>query len=149
MAVLVRVVRILCLDIGSKRIGVAVSDPMGWTAQPLGVIARKTKMRDFDEIFKYISQTEAERLLIGVPLDSDGGIGKSAKKILELVKEIEAFLKEKELDIPIETWDESYSTVEAETHLIGADVSRKKRRKVIDKMAAQRILTDYLESKKT
>lgn len=140
--------RILCLDIGTKRIGVAVSDPMGWTAQPLGVIQRKTKLRDFDEIFKYIKQTEAEKVVIGLPLDSDGGIGKSAKKILDLVKEIGIFLKEKGCDIPIETWDESYSTVEAETHLIGADVSRKKRRKVIDKMAAVMILRDYLESKR-
>jgi putative Holliday junction resolvase len=140
-------VRILCLDIGTKRIGVAVSDPMGWTAQPLGVIQRRTKMRDFDEIFKYISRTEAERIVIGIPLDSDGGIGKSAKTVMDLIGEIEVFLKDKGLNIPIETWDESYSTVEAETHLIDADVSRKKRRKVIDKMAAQRILTDYLESK--
>lgn len=139
--------RILCLDIGSKRIGVAVSDPMGWTAQPLGVIVRKTKMRDFDEIFKYIRQTEAQKLLIGIPLASDGGIGTAAKKVLDLAKEIEAFLKEKGCSIPIETWDESYSTVEAETHLIGADVSRKKRRKVIDKMAAVMILKDYLEFK--
>lgn len=120
---------------------------MGWTAQPLGVIQRKTKMRDFDEIFKYIKQTEAEKVVIGLPLDSDGGMGKSAKTIMGLVKEIETFLKQKGSDIPVETWDESYSTVEAETHLIGADVSRKKRRKVIDKMAAVMILKDYLESK--
>jgi putative Holliday junction resolvase len=140
--------RILCLDIGTKRIGVAVSDPMGWTAQPLGVIQRKTKMRDFDEIFKYITETRAEKLLVGVPLDSDGGIGRSAKNILGLVDGIRAFLKDKDCGIPIETWDESYSTADAESHLIGADVSRKKRRKVIDKMAAQMILTDYLESKR-
>ena len=140
--------RILCLDIGTKRIGVAVSDPMGWTAQPLGVIRRKTKMRDFDEIFEYINQTGAEKLVIGVPLATDGGIGKAAKAVLDLVEEIRVFLKEKDREVPIETWDESYSTVEAETHLIGANLGRKKRRKVIDKMAAQRILTDYLESKK-
>jgi len=140
--------RILCLDIGSKRIGVAVSDPMGWTAQPLGVIERKTKMRDFDEIFKYIRKIQAEKVIVGIPLDSDGGIGSSAKKMLELVKEIGAFLKESGSDIPIETWDESYSTVEAENHLIRADLSRKKRRKVIDKMAAVMILKDYLESKR-
>lgn len=119
---------------------------MGWTAQPLGVIGCKTKMRDFDEILKYIRETKAEKVIVGIPLDSDGGVGSSAKKILELVREIETFLKEKGCDIPIETWDESYSTVDAETHLIGADVSRKKRRKVIDKMAAVMILRDYMDS---
>ncbi|MCI0481463.1 MAG: Holliday junction resolvase RuvX [Candidatus Dadabacteria bacterium] len=138
----------LCLDIGTKRIGVAVSDPMGWTAQGVGVIERKTKMRDFDEIFKYIKSLQAEVLLVGLPLDPEGGIGRSAKTVLGLIDEIRAFLKERGCEISIETWDESYSTADAETHLIGADVSRKKRRKVIDKMAAQRILTDYLEFRK-
>lgn len=140
--------RILCLDIGTKRIGVAVSDPMGWTAQGVGVIERKTKMRDFDEIFKYITSSQAEKLLVGIPLDQDGGIGRSARNVLGLIDDIRAFLKDKGCEIPVETWDESYSTAEAESHLIDADVSRKKRRKVIDKMAAQMILARYLESKR-
>lgn len=139
--------RILCLDIGSKRIGVAVSDPMGWTAQGVATIVRKTKKRDFEEIFKYIRQTEADKIVVGIPLDSDGGIGSAAKRITDLIEEIDAFLKEKGCAIPIETWDESYSTVDAEAHLIEADVSRKKRRKVIDKIAAVMILKGYLESK--
>jgi len=139
--------RILCLDIGTKRIGVAVSDPFGWTAQPLATIKRTTKMRDFDEILKYIRQTEAQKMVVGIPLDANGGIGQSARKILEIVKEIEAFLRQLGCDVPVETWDESYSTADAQAHLIGADVSRKKRRRVIDKMAAVMILKDYLESK--
>ncbi len=141
------VMRILCLDIGTKRIGVAVSDPMGWTAQPLGVIGRKTKKRDFDEILKYITETKAEKLLVGIPLDSEGGIGTSAKKILGLMEEIGAFLKDNGCHIPVETWDERYSTADAEAHLIGADVSRRKRRRVIDKMAAVMILKDYLDNR--
>jgi putative Holliday junction resolvase len=140
--------RILCLDIGTKRIGVAVSDPMGWTAQPLVTIQRKTKKHDFIEILKYMKQTHAERVVVGIPLDSDGGMGEEARKILALIKELEAFLGENVCSVPIETWDESYSTVDAENHLIGADVSRKKRRKVIDKMAAVMILKDYLEAKR-
>lgn len=139
--------KILCLDVGTKRIGVAASDPLGMTAQALTTINRTVKKRDFEEIFKYIKSENIQRIIVGLPLDEEGGIGTQAKKILKFINELELFLKEKEYVIPVETWDERYSTADADAHLIGLDVSRKKRRKVIDKMAAVMILKDYLESK--
>jgi putative Holliday junction resolvase len=140
--------KILCLDVGSKRIGVAASDPLGITAQPVATINRTVKKRDFEEVFKYIKSKNITRLIVGLPLDEDGNIGKQAKKVLKFVKELELFLKEKEYVIHVETWDERYSTADADAHLINLDVSRKKRRKIIDKMAAVMILKDYLESKR-
>ena len=142
-------VRILCLDIGTKRIGVAVSDPMGWTAQPLATIPRKTRKHDFIEILNYIKHTTAEKIVIGIPLDSEGEPGDSARNIMAFVGELEKFLGENGCAIPIETWDESHSTADAEAHLIGADLSRRKRRRVIDKMAAVMILKDYLETNRS
>ena len=83
------------------------------------------------------------------PLNEEGEIGPQAQKILDFIKEFELYLKEHNYVIPIETWDERYTTAEAEAHLIEWDVSRQKRRQVIDKMAAVMILKDYLEAKRT
>lgn len=138
--------KILCLDVGTKRIGVAASDPLEITAQGITTISRTTKERDFAEIFKYIAHEEAEKVIVGLPLDEEGKIGSSAKKVLVFIEELKAFLEEKGCVVPIETWDERYSTARAEEQLIKFDVSRKKRKRVIDKMAAVMILRDYLEA---
>lgn len=139
-----RLVRILCLDIGSKRIGVAVSDPLGWTAQGLTTIVRKDLHRDMGEIIKLCNEYEVKRIIIGMPLDAEGGYGPAARRVVAIQKKLEEYLERQALSIPVETWDERYSTAEAEERLLAADVSRAKRRRVIDKMAAVVILESYL-----
>lgn len=138
--------RILCLDIGTKRIGVAASDPMGWSAQPIKVIVRRGGARDLDEIASLCRELEATRLVVGSPLDAEGAEGPQAQKVRAFVERVRERLSGAGLDIPIEMWDERFSTQEAEGRLIGADVSRARRREVIDKMAAVVILEDYLRA---
>jgi putative Holliday junction resolvase len=138
--------RIVCLDIGTKRIGVAASDPLGITAQPQGVLARKGGESDFERIAEICRQREAELLLIGMPLDAEGDEGAQAEKVKRYAVRLEAYLKSHGLDLRLELWDERYSTAEAEARLISADVSRTKRKRVIDKMAAVVILEDYLST---
>ncbi|MFA4875372.1 MAG: Holliday junction resolvase RuvX [bacterium] len=138
--------RILCLDIGSKRIGVAATDPMGWSAQGIAVIERRGGAADLDEIEQRCRELEADLLLVGLPLDAEGGVGPAAAKVQAFAEKLRSHLAKDGIDIPMEFWDERYSTVEAEERLIAADVSRAKRKRVIDKMAAVAILEDYLAS---
>lgn len=134
--------RIMGLDIGDKTIGVAVSDAFGWTAQGVKVIRRQDLEDDIRELEEVIKNYEVTELVVGLPKNMNGTIGERAQKVLELVE----VLKEA-LQLPIHMWDERLSTVEAEKHLIAADVSRAKRKKVIDKMAACIILQGYLSSR--
>ena len=139
--------RILCLDIGEKRIGVAASDPFGWIAQPVEVISRSKILNDFNRIVFLCRDLSADLLLVGIPLDSEGGLGPQARKIQKFVDKLSLHLNESGITIPIEYWDERYSTAEAEQRLIENDLSRAKRKRVIDKMAAVVILEGYLFSK--
>jgi putative pre-16S rRNA nuclease len=136
--------RILCLDIGSKRIGVAASDPMGWTAQGICVIERRGG--ELKEIADLCREMDVDLILVGMPFDENGEKGPAAKKVDGFVIKLKEHLMGQGLDLPIEAWDERYSTAVAEERLIAADVSRAKRRKVIDKMAAMVILEDYLQA---
>ncbi|WP_027340183.1 Holliday junction resolvase RuvX [Halonatronum saccharophilum] len=133
--------RIMGLDLGDKRTGVAVSDRMGWTAQGKEVIEVKSVEEDIEYIIELVAKYEAEKVVVGLPKNMDGSLGPRANKVLDFVEK----LKEK-VDIPVVTWDERLSTVAVERTLISADVSRKKRKKVIDKMAAVIILQNYLDS---
>jgi len=141
--------RILCLDIGSKRIGVAVSDPLGITAQGVGVIERRGDERDFLSIIDKAREFGTELLLIGLPLNEEGEVGPQAAKVQAFAERLRNAMQTAGLDTPMEMWDERYSTAEAQRRLIEADVSRARRREVIDKMAAVAILEDYLDSKGT
>ena len=132
--------RVLALDAGEKRIGVAVSDPLGIIAQGVTVISRKDPETDLNEIKKIAEEYKADSIVVGMPVNMDGTKGRSAEKVAEFVET----LKEK-FAIPVYTYDERLSTKESEKFLISADVSRKKRKSVIDKMAAQLILESYLE----
>ena len=134
------IARILALDVGQKRIGVAVSDPLGITAQGAGVITRKNIEDDINEVKKYIDEYKAESIVVGMPINMDGTKGESAKKVTEFVETVSSGL-----NIPVVTYDERLSTKESEKFLISSDVSRKKRKSVIDKIAAQLILESYLE----
>ena len=132
--------RILGLDVGTKTIGVAVSDEMGWTGQGIGTIRRTNIRADFAELDKYLQKYRVEKIVVGIPRNMDGSIGTSAEQVYSFIER----LKEK-FSIPIDTWDERLSTVAAERALLEADMSRSKRKKVIDKVAAVLILQGYLD----
>lgn len=131
--------RILCLDYGEKRIGVAVSDPLGFTAQPVGVIGQ-----DIEELKKIIEKYgEVSEIVVGLPKTMRGEIGPRAETTLQYVE----LLKEK-FGIPIVTWDERLTTVSAARALHEAGLDSRKQRKIIDKVAATFILQSYLDRKK-
>ena len=131
--------RIMGFDVGSHTIGVAISDELGMTAQGVKTIKRKSMEEDLREISTIIAQFNIEKIVVGLPVNMDGTIGKQAEMIFQWIK----ILKEK-FSLPVETWDERLSTVEASRVLLAADLSRKKRKKVIDKLAAVLILQGYL-----
>lgn len=135
--------RIMGLDVGDKRIGVAMSDPMGWTAQGITTIYRQeNKNSDIDDIKKIIDEYKVDKIVIGLPKNMNNTLGPQGEKVIEYSKKIESF------NIPIAFIDERLSTVTAERTLIMADVSRSKRKTVVDKLAAQVILQTYLDSAK-
>ena len=132
--------RVMGLDVGSRTIGVALSDPLGWTAQGLEVIRRKNLAQDMFRLKEIMKEFEVSGIVVGVPLNMNGTVGPQAESVLGFIEEFRT-----ETGMPVETWDERLSTVAAEKMLISADVSRSKRKKVIDKMAAVMILQGYLD----
>lgn len=132
--------RILGLDVGDRTIGVAVSDEFGWTAQGLKIIRRTDDDADLAELREIIQEYEIEEIVVGLPKNMDGSIGPRG----EICKAFAANLKEK-LNLQVSLWDERLSTVAAERMLLEADTSRKKRKKVVDKIAASFILQGYLD----
>ena len=131
--------RFIGLDIGGRRIGVAVSDPSGLTAQPLTVIIRKDDDKAVSDIIKLAAEYEAEEIVYGVPLETDGDYGAQA----ELTQDFA--IKLKDAGLAVKGHDERYSTAEAERILIDQDVPRRKRRDIVDKIAASIILQGYLD----
>ncbi len=132
--------RIIGLDIGDKTIGVAVSDPLGLTAQGITTIHRKGKEKDALELQKIISEYSAELILSGLPKNMNGTIGEQGEKVIRFCN----FL-EKRLNVKVEYWDERLTTVAAHRAMIEADLSREKRKKIVDKLAAVYILQGYLD----
>jgi putative Holliday junction resolvase len=128
------------LDIGSRTIGVAISDELGITAQGLKTLKRKSMEEDLREIATIIRQFEIGRIVLGLPKKMDGTLGTQAEVIFNWMR----FLMEK-IHVPVDTWDERLSTVGASKILLEADLSRRKRKKVIDKLAAVLILQGYLD----
>jgi putative Holliday junction resolvase len=135
--------RTLALDVGTKTIGVAVSDEHGITANGLTTIRRRAMKNDLDALSRIIEEYKPSEILIGIPYNIDGAISKRGKEILTF-----AGILKRTFSLHIELWDESYSTADAEKVLLEANLSRKKRKRVIDKMAAVFILRDYLEQKR-
>ncbi|MDT2762459.1 Holliday junction resolvase RuvX [Aerococcus urinaeequi] len=135
--------RYLGLDVGSKTVGVAVSDPFGWTAQGVEIIPIDEELEDFglDRLGELIAEYKVEALVLGLPKNMNNTIGpraEASQKYGQLV--IDRF------DLPVFYQDERLTTVQAERMLIANDVSRKKRKKVIDKLAAVLILQNYLDA---
>lgn len=131
--------RILALDYGTKRIGVALSDELGWTAQPLETFERRTLDRDIAHIAALVGSHSVERVVLGLPLQLDGREGLAVQAMRTFVVRLEAGLS-----VPVVLWDERMTTKAAEDLLIAADVSRKKRKGVIDRIAAAILLQSYL-----
>ncbi|CAI8953464.1 MULTISPECIES: Holliday junction resolvase RuvX [Priestia] len=136
--------RVLGLDVGTKTIGVAVSDEMGWTAQGIETIkiADEQMEQSYPRLQQLIDEYSVEKIVVGLPKNMNGTIGPRGEACIEFADNV----KEK-LNIETMMWDERLSTMAAERVLLSADVSRKKRKKVIDKMAAVMILQGYLNSK--
>jgi putative Holliday junction resolvase len=132
--------RIIGLDVGEVRIGVAVSDPLGITAQAREVLTVRSPEEDAKAIDSIVTETGAVRLVVGLPLDQNGEVGSQAEKVLAFLETLREVL-----DIDIVTQDERFSTAAAERSLIGANMRRKKRKSVIDMVAAQHILQTYLD----
>jgi putative Holliday junction resolvase len=133
-------VRIGGLDVGDKTIGVALSDELGWTAQGLEVIRRKSLEQDLARLDEIARQYGVERWVVGMPRNMNGTYGPRA----ELTRAFMQSLAEHSR-LPVEPYDERMTTMAAERVLLEADVSRAKRRRVIDKMAAAVILQGYLD----
>ena len=135
--------RALGLDAGDRTIGVAVSDLLGLTAQGVETIRRTTLEKDIARLQELMSQYETKTLIMGYPKNMNGTEGPRCEFVKELAEEI----RRAEPETEIVFWDERLSTVAASRSLIEADISRKKRKKVIDKMAAVFILQGWLDSK--
>ena len=136
--------RVLGLDVGTKTIGVAVSDEMGWTAQGIETIkiADEQMEQSYPRLQQLIDEYSVEKIVVGLPKNMNGTIGPRGEACIEFADNV----KEK-LNIETMMWDDRLSTMTAERVLLSADVSRQKRKKVIDKMAAVMILQGYLDSK--
>ncbi|MBD8975883.1 Holliday junction resolvase RuvX [Veillonella magna] len=132
--------RIMALDVGSRTIGVACSDALYMTAQGVETIRRTSWAKDFERLLQLINDYEVEEIVVGMPRNMNGTKGERAEKTEEFVERLKEVTT-----LPITYWDERLSTVMAERSLIAADVSRRKRKAVIDKMAAVVILQGYLD----
>lgn len=132
--------RVMALDFGERRIGVAISDPTGTLATPHTVIRRRSKVEDFAAVAHLVAELEAERVVVGLPLSLNGEIGPQARRVMRYTQALK-----QTLDVPVELFDERYSTVTADELLTE---SGRKRRVPIDAAAAAVILQDYLESQR-
>ncbi len=133
--------RILGLDIGDRTIGVAVCDPLGLTAQGITTIRRKSTEKDLEELKKICEEYSVESIVAGLPKNMNGTLGPQSEKVIsfcDLIKE--------DINLPINMWDERLTTVAAHRAMLEADLSRAKRKKIVDKMAAIYILQGYLDS---
>ncbi|HHZ03166.1 MAG TPA: Holliday junction resolvase RuvX [Tissierellia bacterium] len=132
--------RLMGLDVGDKTIGVAVSDLLMITAQGVTTIKRTSIKKDMAELKKLIDQYQVTKIIVGIPKMLDGTIGVQGEKVLEFLEKMK-----KHIDLPVELEDERFTTTMSERMLIEADVRRKKRKEVIDKLAAVQILSSYMQ----
>ena len=136
--------KILGLDVGSKTVGIAISDLMGWTAQGLDTLRINEEQDDLgiDQLVKIIKDNQVGTVVIGLPKNMINSIGFRGEASIKYKEKLQESIP----SIDIVMWDERLSTMAAERSLLEADVSRQKRKKVIDKMAAVFILQGYLDS---
>ena len=134
-------VRALALDIGEKRIGIAISDTQQSIAQPLKLYKRGSLSQDIDEVKKLVREHEVSRIVCGLPKNLDGSIGKKAEEIVEFARKLE-----EKTSVPVDLWDERFSTDEAHRIFDMHEYKQKKRKPYIDMMAAQIILQGFLDA---
>lgn len=136
--------RILGVDLGARRIGLALSDPLGVTASPHAVIERSDSIaRDHRAIVDAAGAADADRIVVGLPLSLSGELGPAARAVLDEVAQLRAAAGD---DLTVEVFDERLTTVIAERSLVEARMRREARRRVIDKVAAAVMLQSYLEA---
>jgi len=140
--------RLLSLDVGDRRVGVAVSDDTGLIASPLTVIRRTSKAADFDKIARLVREQRAGELVIGLPLNRDGSTGPQAQRVERYAAALVESLRAQGLGLPVIFWDEHLSTQRAEEAMIVAGRKAKDRRDRIDAAAAAVILQDYLDEQR-
>lgn len=136
--------RILGLDIGSKTIGVAVSDQLGWIAQGVTTIRRKSWNEDCELLMQLVQEYASKTIVIGLPKNMDGSVGKQAEYTYTIGKRIQDALPE----IQIEYVDERLSTTIANQAMMASNLKAKKRKEIIDRQAAVVILQSFLERKR-
>lgn len=135
--------RILGLDVGQKRIGVAISDELGITAQSLTTVNQGKIEEVLESLRTLVEKYDVGEIVVGLPRHMNGRLGREGEEIVSFGKELQ-----KKLGVPVVFWDERLSTVAAEKTLLEGDTSRYRRRKVIDRVAANWILGGYLERRK-
>jgi putative Holliday junction resolvase len=139
--------RILAVDYGTKRIGLAVTDPTGVMALPLSLIEVPSREREravaVEQIRKVVKEKGIGHIVVGQPLNTDDTAGPRAKEAEEFAKELEAAL-----GIPVEMFDERYTTQQAESMLVGVPLSRKQKRRHVNSVAAQVLLESYLSARR-
>lgn len=133
--------RVLALDLGDRRIGVAVSDELGVTAQGVTTIHRRSMEKDLATIVELVATWRGESIVVGLPLTLEGTEGPRAASVRGFMRRLSRVVT-----VPIHAWDERFSTVTAERVLIEADLSRARRKEVVDKTAAVVILQSYLDA---
>lgn len=131
--------RLIGLDVGDRTIGVAVSDLLMITAQGVTTIRRKNFKEDIEELKKIIAEYNVTKIIVGIPKMMNGSIGIQGQKVIDFTEKMK-----KKIDLPVDFQDERLTTALSEKLLISADVKRKKRKQIIDKIAAIEILSTYM-----
>jgi len=134
--------RVLALDVGSKRIGVAVSDPLGITAQGLDTIHRQNKRRDWEALGSVLTKYDVGEIVVGLPLRLTGAEGTQSEKMRQFAEALKA-----QFNLPVHLWDERWTSTEANRLLRETNLSIEKRGKAVDRMAATLILQSWLEAR--
>ena len=134
--------RVLGLDVGSRRIGIAISDPLGLTAQGLPTLLRQNKRLDFEQLAKIITEYQVCAIVVGYPLRLSGAEGIQSEKMQIFAAELR-----KKFGLPVHLWDERLTSTQANRLLRETDLSIKKRGQAVDRMAATLILQNWMEAK--
>jgi putative pre-16S rRNA nuclease len=134
--------RILAIDYGSRRMGLAVSDPLGITAQGLETLQRKNKRSDFARLERVLREYQVREIVLGNPLRMSGEEGRQSQKVAEFAEELR-----KKFDVPVHLWDERLTSAEANRLLREAELSIEKRAQAVDRMAAILILQSWMQSR--
>ena len=133
--------RFLGVDVGTKRIGLAISDELGIIAQSLLTLSCTTPENDTRKLIEIARQHNVEKIIVGLPKNMNGTLGKSAEHVLSFIQGIKEVT-----NIPVQVWDERLSTVAVNRTLLSANTSRRRRKEVVDKLAAVYILQGFLDS---